>query len=147
MNPFIDIPSELKQLSEFLKSHNAYGFFNSWLIDDTEDGNQNKPFVEIFSRKFRCDSMKDIDYRRLHVYAHLESHKFLVKGTYLRDQMRVTLFELLLPADEFYELIDHFINWVNAPGYIPIEELVKWYEGEYKQPEQESQNESKESSF
>ena len=137
MNQPTEIPREIKELREFIKSHNTHGFFNACLVDNTEDIDRTKPFIEFFPRKSPWTS-QDCDFRWIHVYGPEEDHKSRVRGSYFSDQTRVIVFEVLVPINDFYELVDHFINWVNAPGFIPIEELVEWYTSEHNQKEQES---------
>ena len=125
----IDINREMKQLREFLKSHSTHGFFNAGFNFETEDIDQTNPFIEISPRKSPWTS-QDCDFRWIHVYGLEEAHEFRVRGSYFSDETRVIVFEILVPINDFYELVDHFINWVNAPGFIPIEELVEWYTSE-----------------
>lgn len=137
MNQSINVPHEMKQLREFLKSHNTHGFFNAGFNFETEDVDQTKPFIEISIKKHPWTDL-DCDFRWIHVYGLEEAHKFRVRGFCFSDQTIVIVFEILVPINDFYELVDHFINWVNAPGFIPIEELVEWYSSENNQKEQES---------
>lgn len=137
MNQPIDTPHKMKQLREFLKSHNTHGFFNAGFNFETEDVDQTKPFIEFSPRKSAWTG-QDSDFRWIQVYDHSQSCEFRVRGSYFSDYTRIIVFEILVPISDFYELVDHFINWVNAPGFIPIEELVEWYTSEHNQQEQES---------
>ena len=115
----------LEQLNQILQWRNKNGYFHHLIFEEDECLYFPQPHLYIFQIFAALGEEKD--YRQLHIFQ--EGDQFRVCGGYpsLKLDRFMTVFELLIPIDDFFERYMDFVHWVVSPAFIPIEELIKMY--------------------